>query len=153
MHHPFLTPSHSAGHTQQTRFPLLTPLHTIHSWSSKRATPRSTFNCLSVFPENMDTGLVGLITGASTLGRAWVCGDLRKLTGDAWVMAAFSKLGFIGKLFHSSRRGWGLTGTSARRSYVGETYTGISWEGTEPGSVFWGEGRGEDGGECFSEFW
>eukprot|EP00913_Durusdinium_trenchii_P005731 g5346.t1 len=26
-----------------------------------------------------------------------------KLTGDAWVMAAFSKLGFIGKLFHSSR--------------------------------------------------
>lgn len=33
-------------------------------------------------------------------------GDLlRKLTGDAWVMAAFSKLGFIGKLFDSNRPG------------------------------------------------
>ena len=30
---------------------------------------------------------------------------IRKVTGDAWVMAAFSKLGFIGKLFDAARSG------------------------------------------------
>ena len=50
--------------------------------------------------------VVADIRPLSTPIRFWVDGDLlRKLTGDAWVMAAFSKLGFIGKLFDSNRPG------------------------------------------------